>query len=462
MGMLWTYVVSVCSDNGPDACGVRQLLAARQPHLFNVPCVSHGLSLVVKSVFGPARERKGPRPFTDVYDFANKLHAYIFGRGSTNQRRARLSSRLGSSFVTKIDFVPTRWGTALLALGAIQNNLDNLISFFEDESQRGGNNTAACGILTQLRTYGLVCSMEILLNIFEHMVDCVKLSQLSGGAGDGSDSTSNLEKLVSSLGFLRDDLQRSDDSENKYVERITRSIPVTQRDGIVAMLLQKLRDGKEVAMEKMERRVLPTLEALRFKVLLDPVLLVKVARSGVLRQWYETAGGPRTSLPEPHSFPDLLIDPALDRLHQLKLISKQAKDSFFKEWERFYHSAEAFVDEYSSNRPTKKQRFGEALMNGAAGSSSSSAPDDSGQGAPTSAEFWMNVSEEGFTHVRKLAEYVALIVVTNADVERRFNVMQRILPSCRSGRIGDELLAAEFFLRGNEDFFSKTGIKYWT
>ena len=71
----------------------------------------------------------------------------------------------------------------------------------------------------------------------------------------------------------------------------------------------------------------------------------------------------------------------------------------------------------------------------------------------TSANFWEETPSMTFPHIRLLAENAALLIVSNAEVERTFNFMRHLLPFTRQGVLLDENFEKEFFLRTNKNFF---------
>ena len=82
--------------------------------------------------------------------------------------------------------------------------------------------------------------------------------------------------------------------------------------------------GVRVALAKFDQRDSSALQAIRFKVLLDPVLLVDVGNSGVLKNWYEwerqrdpAIAARMQPMPENRTYPDLLLDPLVDKLVKL-------------------------------------------------------------------------------------------------------------------------------------------------
>lgn len=467
MNVPLTRVVSVCTDNGPDARGARNLLSREYPHIFVVPCMSHGLALVVKSILGPAKNRGEERVFSSLYDLMVSVHSFFFGRGSTCHRKAKLQGRLGKSFITALDFVDTRWGTILTAMDALRSRYVDVLAFLQEEIDAGGEALAARRLLAQMKSSFISGSIEVCLHLFENMVLCLKSSQVSG---EFSSDTDSVRKLVSDVGALRNDLLRCREGRtSNFSARVARasSGDEVEESALCVQFENLLISGGRIAAAKFDQRVAPALEALRYKILLDPILLYSVGSTGVIREWYEwerskypVSQSRRRPMPENSTYPDLLLDPLLDKLVSLGKITKSGCNSVCVEWERYFHAAMSFTESRKNKKPSKMAKFGDNALNIGVNRFEREEDDEGEYEPPTKEEFWREVSCDGFRHVLLLAEYVTLIVVTNADVERKFNIMRHILHFTRSGNISNELLCTEFFLRSNDQFFVEKKLEY--
>ena len=451
----WKSVVSVCSDNGPDSKGARLLIHSQHPFVLCVPCLSHGLALVSTCIFGPKTKTKC-RPFSDVHEFLVLFHSYFFGRGQTNQRRSRLSRCFGPSFVTAMDFVETRWGTLLHAAITLDEKYTELWNFLEAELVVSENQTSVAMMFAQIRTSSLRLSLSLLRTVFGGFVDLIARSQHS--IADLNDS-GNLLDLISSHQFFHNHLLSASKGllDNTVIRSVRSIFPANEVEEQKDIWLKKMREAGKLAHNKFLQRVQPTLEVMKIKACLDPILLHEISVvQRLLPKWYDLN---KKSCPlscyspsAPACYPDFILDPFADRLVAAERISRSARAALSSQWNCFHAAVQDFIANSSSPSRVKKFAFGGPV------SVSPIEPAPEPGFVPTTAKFWEETSADTFRHIKVLAENAALLIVSNAEVERGFNCIRLLLPSTRQGVILDENFEKEFFLRANERFFKTHGL----
>ena len=449
VGLSWNSVVSVCSDNGPDAKGARSLISQQHPFIYCVPCLSHGLALVSTCVFGPDTKTK-TKPFSDVHRFLTSFHSYFYGRGQTNQRRSRLKAALGAECVTAMDFVETRWGTLIRAAESLSKWYLELWDFLNLESEHTDNVKVIAELVEQISSRAFRLSLALLLTIFGNFVNFISNSQHS--IAELNDS-GNLSDLIASHQQLHDDLVSAStgqlDSSVKRLVLIHFAKDAT--DEICSIWMEKMRLAGTLTLKKFILRVQPTLEIMMIKACLDPILLYDISVKGcVLSKWYDSFRNAITSSSvtlDPLGdgcYPDLILDPFVNRMLQAKRISRNAMQKISSEWNVFHAHVVEFASSTSPAR--KKLAFGRHHLD-------SAEPLPQQKKILTSAEFWENAPTELFPHIHLLAENAALLIVSNAEVERGFNFIRHLLPFTRQGVLLDENFEKEFFVRANKRFF---------
>lgn len=465
---------SVVTDNGGATARARKNICNLYPHVIDMPCIAHGLHLVVSRLLVPKQGKQ--RPFDAVYEATDLARAFFHGRGHCDARRARARAFDPGldALVSALDFVPTRWGSLLTAVHRLRQHRLVLLRFlnvlhleadFLVPSRREAALVRIVALERLLSDNLVAVQVSLVLALLREVPSLIQLVQKNELSGHDSRAiVSDGERCYSRCARFS---QHPGEAEAFISDLLPPFGVITQDEK--EDLVESLIEACGAVKKKMEKRLLNGLWVVKLKMLFDPYQLVELVGSGLLKEWndsgeWKVSGRWDQGMDERSSFPCRILGPYLEKLISLKLISNSRALEVRQDYEFYLKDATNWIESSKDKGGSPPAPHALLAEDDCEDVELVKRPEKRPRGDQPERDYWKDradVAGSRFSTMLRMAMASQLLTASSSEVERRFSSLRTILSDSRKGVISDATVEKEAFVRGNKDFFKKNRVDFF-